>query len=118
MTDHGTATCAEVPRAEAIARLNDQVRFGNDGTVMVTQGVQSITGFDATELAELLANYDDFTHENDPHGERDFGLISYKGWDVIWKIDPYDKELKFGSDNPADPAVTTRIATLLLASEW
>ena len=110
--------CTKVPRAEQIARLNDQVRLGAAGTIMITQGVKRISGFDAAELSALLANYDDFTHENDPHGDRDFGLISYKGWDVIWKIDSYDKELKFGSDNPADPAVTTRILTLLLASEW
>jgi len=30
----------------------------------------------------------------------------------------YDKELQYGSENPADPAVTTRILTLMLASEY
>lgn len=49
MTDHGTTTCIEVPRAEQIARLNDRLRRGDSssGTVMITQGVRRITGFDA-----------------------------------------------------------------------
>ena len=120
MTDHGTATCIEVPRAEQIARLNDRLRRGDSssGTVMITQGVQRITGFDAGVLAEALANYSDFDPDNDPHGERDFGLMTLWGHDLLWKLDYYDKELKFGSDDPANPDITHRVLTVLLSSDW
>lgn len=119
MTNQGTIICTEVPRAEQIARLNDQLRkTGTGGTIMITQGVQRITGFDAEVLAAELANYGDFSHENDPHGERDLGLFSYKGWDIIWKIDYFDKELIYGSEDPANPEVTHRVLTVMLASEW
>ena len=119
MTDHATVTCNEVPRAEAIARLNDQLRkTGTGGTVMITQGVKVVTGFNAATLAATLANYDGFDSDNDPHGERDLGCMTLWGYDMLWKVDCYDKELQYGSDDPADPEVTARVLTVLLASEW
>ena len=37
---------------------------------------------------------------------------------VFWKIDSYDRDLRFGSENPADSAVTRRVLTIMLASEY
>ena len=70
---------------------------------------------------------------NDPYGERDFGAI-YQGRDgrwtclppttgdavetVFWKIDAYDRDLRFGSEDPANPAVTRRVLTIMLACEY
>lgn len=85
---------------------------------MITQGVQRITGFDAAVLAAALANYSDFDPDNDPHGERDFGDITLFGYNLLFKMDYFDKVLEFGSDDPADPNVTHRVLTVLLASEW
>lgn len=119
MNEQETAPCTEVPRAEQIARLNDQLRkTGTGGTIMITQGVRRITGFDVDELAKALAEYSDFDSDNDPHGERDFGLLTLWGHDLLWKVDYYDRELKFGSDNPADPDITLRVLNVLLSSEW
>lgn len=118
MESTGTAACADVPRAEAIARLSDQVRRGECGTLMITQGVQRITGFDAAELAAALASYDEFDPDGDPHGERDFGCLTLWGYDCLFKVDYYDKDLKYGSDDPADPELTARVLTVMLASEW
>ena len=118
MDQSANTTCTMPPRAEVIAGLNDQVRTGTGGTVMITQGVKAITGFDAATLAAALANYNGFDTDNDPHGERDFGDLSLWGYDLLWKIDYYDLDLKFGSDDPADPSVTHRVLTVLLASEW
>lgn len=36
----------------------------------------------------------------------------------MFKIDYYDKELQFGSPDPADPTVTERIITTMLAAEY
>lgn len=48
MQQHGTTKCAQGSRAEQIAHLNDKLRkTGRGGTVVVTQGVMSLTGFDA-----------------------------------------------------------------------
>lgn len=109
----------DVPRAEVIARLNDQLRkTGSGGTVVVTQNVSRITGFDTAKLMAALAAYSDFDAGNDPHGERDFGCVTMWGYDLIWKIDYYDKELEYGSDDPADPTLTHRVLTVMLAGDW
>lgn len=85
---------------------------------MVTQNLRRVTGFDAAVLATALANYDGFDADNDPHGERDFGDITLWGYDIIFKIDYYDSDLKFGSDDPANSGITRRVLTVMLASDW
>lgn len=108
-----------VPRAEAIARLNDKLRitcFG--GHIMVTRSVSSLDGFNAAELMACLRSYDQFDIDNDPHGERDFGDLMLWGADLLWKIDAYDTSMKFGSPDPANERVTTRVMTVMLAAEY
>lgn len=106
-------------RAEAIARLNDELRkTGTGGTIVITQTVRRITGFDPGSLAEALANYDGFDADNDPHGERDFGDLTLWGHDLLFKIDYYDPDLTFGSDDPADPERTRRVLTVMCAADW
>ena len=119
MDQSANTTCIMPPRAEVIASLNDQLRkTGVGGTIMITQNVRRLAGYDAEALAAALANYDEFDCDNDPHGERDFGDLTLFGTDLLWKVDYYDLDLKFGSDDPADPGVTHRVLTVLLASEW
>ncbi len=115
----GSETCVQLPRAEQIAQLNDNLRkIGTGGTVVVSRGVMHLTGFDAAALAEAIASYDEFDASGDPHGERDLGTLTMFGADLLWKIDYYDPQLEFGSDDPADPAVTKRVLTVMLAGEW
>lgn len=118
MISDGMEACA-VPRAEAIARLNDNLRKkGQGGAIMMTRGVRMLPGFTPQALLTALADYDKFDAQNDPHGERDFGDLTLCGTDLLWKIDYYDSSLKFGSDDPADEKVTTRVLTVLLAAEY
>ncbi len=121
MTSIAQTNCdAELPRAERIARLNDQLRTrGVGGRFVMTRGVHALTGADVSGLLEALAAFKDFDADSDPHGERDFGLIDYAGAELLWKIDYYsDAELRFGSDDPADPFVTERVLTVMLAEEY
>ena len=111
--------CATLPRAEVIARLNDALRKrGRGGVLTITLGVRTLPGFVPEKLLAALADYDAFDADNDPHGERDFGDLEHCGADLLWKVDYYDASLEFGSDDPADPEVTKRILTLMLASEY
>lgn len=119
MNTDAKETCVQLPRAEAIARLNDALRkTGQGGVIVVTRGVRALPGFQAADLLCALAAYDRFDPDNDPHGERDFGDLELFGADLLWKLDYYDPERKFGSDDPADPARTSRVLTVMLACEY
>lgn len=60
----------------------------------------------------------EFCTDNDPYGEHDFGAFEHGSETIGWKIDAYDRSLHYGSPDPADPSVTTRVLTILLMSEW
>jgi hypothetical protein len=103
--------------ATKIRALNDAARRTLLGCrVMLTSGVQALG-----RLPEVLAavrSFDDFHADNDPDGEHDFGSIELFDEKLFWKFDYYDLDLKFGSPNPADPAVTVRVLTIMLAEEY
>lgn len=108
-----------VPRAEKIARLNDALRkSGQGGVIVATRGVRSLPGYDVDRLLDKLRSADGFDAENDPHGERDFGDIEWNGADLLWKVDYYDDDYLYASPDPADPSVTRRVLTVMLANEY
>ena len=73
---------------------------------------------DQSSIREKVEMFDAFTPESDPHGERDFGSFEHAGERIVWKIDYYDRALKYGSEDPSDPSKTTRVLTIMLASEY
>ena len=107
------------PRS-AIRDLNDRFRrtgHGN-GTVVITRGVQD-RGPDFVQAAfQAVRSFDAFSEDNDPWGEHDFGAVEIDGEKVFWKLDYYDPSLTAGSENPANEAVTHRVLTIMLASEY
>ena len=75
----------------------------------------------AVQVAALVVavrDFKDFTPDNDPHGEHDFGAVEHDGVRYFWKIDAYDRSLTFASQDPADPSVTTRVLTIMRADEY
>lgn len=108
-----------IPRAEAIGRQNDKLRTtGRGGHIMVTRGVSTLTGFSAVTLMEALRCYAGFDIDNDPYGERDFGDLTLWGEDLLWKIDAYDASMQFSSPDPVSEDATTRVMTVMLATEY
>jgi hypothetical protein len=57
-------------------------------------------------------------HRCDGDDEHDFGRVSVGGVDVLFKIDCYDLDLVFGSEDPANAAVTRRVMTIMLPSDY
>jgi hypothetical protein len=45
-------------------------------------------------------------------------MFEFEGTSILFKIDYYDVNLEFGSPDAADPAVTKRVITLMLAEEY
>lgn len=105
--------------AEAIRRLNDRFRQTLEGgRALITQGVLAQGESFVSQAIAAVKAFDAFTPDNDPYGEHDFGAIEIDGRRVFWKIDYYDLGERAGSPNPADPNVTVRVLTILLAEEY
>jgi Protein of unknown function (DUF3768) len=105
---------------DRIRLLNDELRqhLSRDGSAVMTPGIAAL-GQEAIErLMRTIAIFDEFGADNDPHGEHDFGAFEFDGTPVIFKIDYYDRDLQFHSPDPADPAVTRRVITVMLAQEY
>lgn len=102
-----------------IRTLNDTFRATFiGGRILLTQGIQAMEESAAQELIHKVQTYKNFTTDNDPHGEHDFGSLEYDGQKVFWKIDTYDENLEFGSEEPWNTEKTTRVLTVMLAEEY
>jgi len=102
-----------------IRDLNDAFRRTlQGGSLVFTCGVIAL-GEDAhLSILEALAAFDDFDADNDPHGEHDFGELVIEGQRLFFKFDYYDLDLQAHSPDPANPAVTKRVLTIMLAEEY
>lgn len=88
------------------------------GRVMLTAGVDALPSDVKAMVIRRVAAFSDFNADNDPHGEHDFGSFTLAGRKIFWKIDAYDAEMQFGSEDPSNPAKTTRVLTIMLADEY
>jgi hypothetical protein len=67
--------------------------------------------------ARLMAAFRHCTFSEDSP-ERDFAAIEFLGRKVWMKIDYYDAAMEFGSEDPADASITTRVMTILLPEDY
>jgi Protein of unknown function (DUF3768) len=102
-----------------IALLNDSLRrtFGG-GKVVMTDGVAALPERDLAQLLERVRSFDAFTPDNDPYSEHDFGTVELGGRTYFFKVDYYAPDMDGGSEDPADPAKTTRVLTIMRADEY
>ena len=114
-------------KARQIAELNDRFRtnlfFGPlpvPGHILYTRGVAALPPDTQLRIWAEVAKFSAFNDDNNPHGEHDFGAFDIEGAGTIfWKIDYYaDRSCATGSENPADPAQSFRVLTIMLASEY
>ena len=105
-----------------IKELNDSFRKdfrGHRGNFVVTRGVVDLGQEAFADIMCLVQGLDNFTPDNDPHGEHDFGSFMYEAHRIFWKIDYYsDETCLWGSEAPHDPAKSYRVLTVMLAEEY
>ena len=107
--------------ADRIRQLNDSFRTTLSpslGRVMCTAGVNGNGAAFVAKCLAAVAAFSDFTPDNDPHGEHDFGSFEVDDEQCFWKIDYYaDRSLTYGADDPSSLS-TVRVMTIMLAEEY
>ena len=102
-----------------IKSLNDNFRKTfTGGRVMLTAGINALPADDVAQILSCVRNFNDFTTANDPYNEHDFGCFDYKGQKIMFKIDYYDRNLQYLSEDPANVSKTIRVMTIMLAEEY
>lgn len=109
---------------QQIAKQNDAFRQGNPsipGQRFITMGINELLkqlDIPPEQLAQAVTEFAEFTEDNDPHREHDFGAFEFHSHKLFWKIDYYDKDYSKGSDDPTDLTKTRRVLTIMLADEY
>jgi hypothetical protein len=119
---HPNETEAAMSKGDKSARireLNDLLRrtFAG-GKVVMTDGVAALPEADLAQLLARVRSFDAFTNDNDPYGEHDFGSVELAGKTYFFKVDYYALDMDGGSEDPANPAKTTRVLTIMRADEY
>jgi hypothetical protein len=110
---------SDVEKSAVIRRLNDDLRSrGTGGRVVMTRGLDALGPATVSAVLQAVRGFSEFTTDNDPHGEHDCAVLTVDGLQVLWKIDYYDVDLRCHSPDPADPSLTNRVLTIMLAEEY
>ena len=114
-----------MPNAETLSK-SDRIRMLNDsfrstfvgGVVLVTQGVDMLSPDVKAEVLRRVRSFSQFNSENDPRNEHDFGNFEIAAQTFFFKVDYYARDMEGGSEDPAEPAKTTRVLTIMRADEY
>ena len=101
-----------------IRALNDQLRQHlTGGMAFITQGVAALGPAAVDRIVKTIAVFDAFSMRT-TREEHDFGAFDVDGRTIMFKFDYFDRDLSMHSPDPADPSVTQRIITIMLAEEY
>ena len=110
---------ADQDKVGRIRHLNDLLRCqGIGGQVMITAGLDALGVEAVNRVLRAVMAFQEFNSDNDPHGERDCAILTVDGLRILFKIDYFDRTLTYHSPDPSDPAVTSRVLTIMLAHEY
>lgn len=123
------ALAKETEDRKKIASLNDEIRsqvglisdsdhVRSKFTVVQTDSIASLKLSQQERIFKEVRNFDNFSEDNDPYGEHDFGNFEYEDQTIYWKIDYYDNDRLYGSEDPADHEITHRVLTIMFSSEY
>ena len=112
-----------------VADLNDQLRkdmfTGNmlkkhnlKNKIVLTPGIAGLNLIDKEKVFASVKYFGNFTKNNNPWGEKDFGSFNFKKETFNWKIDYYDNDMKYHSPDKSNPDKTVRVLTIMKAEEY
>lgn len=118
-----------------IARLNDAARASSLSTsrTVFTRALADLMAGDSDD--PVVRQFHLFLHQcalrhlinetpidpgNDPHGERDFGVVTYFNRKILWKIDVYENDgtWSWAASTPWDADTSFRLVTIMLATDY
>lgn len=108
-------------QTDRIRALNDDLRQNisrGGGHAVMTAGVAALGAEAVARIVKTIEVFDGFCQVNDPYEEHDFGAFESEGHTIFFKIDYYDPTTSMHSPDPADPSVTKRVITIMLAEEY
>jgi hypothetical protein len=85
---------------------------------MMTAAVDALPLDVKATVLQKVRSFNEFGADNDPHGEHDFGSFKIDGETFFFKIDYYSSDMQGGSEDPSDPEKTTRVLTIMFASDY
>jgi hypothetical protein len=115
-----------VPDVARTRELNDALRTCADpilrmvinGQLMITRGIEARGDEFFMRAVAAVRAFNDFTPDNDPHGEHDMAFLDVDGVRIFFKVDYYGAALEWRSPDASDPGVTRRVLTIALAEEY
>ena len=110
---------AALNKTDRLRLLNDNFRSTFvGGQVVMTRGVADLPLDVKARLILAVQSFSNFTKDNDPYGEHDFGSFEIEGETYFFKLDYYAPDMDGGSEDPADPEKTARVLTIMRADEY
>lgn len=123
MLDALTTTSPKT-RTERIAELNDRARQGLDRTARTVFTIGLLDELsDGSRASDILAQARimkamrecDFSGDSP---ERDMAWFEVDGIRMMMKIDYFDADFEWGSEDPADAAETRRVITIMRPEDY
>lgn len=118
----GCAVDGDAARLEHTAKIRDLNDLTREAMsfrfIYVTVGIRALGAEAAANALVAVRTFTSFDAGNDPYREHDFGSFTLTGQLMFWKIDYYDRKLEESSPDPTDEKLTSRVLTVMLASEY
>lgn len=100
------------------------VRSSASGKYVLTQGVAGLSQYNRVRVLQAVRADKNFTEDNDPHKEHDFGVVQLNGVPkIFWKIDYFENsKMDTPSENwgeSKDDFINAyRVLTVMFADEY
>lgn len=101
----------------SIADPMQSARRGIEGTRRMSQAIAARGPEFQAKVIQAVADFDGFTSDNDPWGERGYGTVTVEGQAIFWSIDLFDEEFEEASALPWSPDHTLRLLRIEMATQ-